>query len=151
MEKLRLASVKSGLIYLRIVCCLAPAPSSLYFCENFDDPSLMKGVYISLVNVVVGNYGFVGNSAYLNGLDAYMEIPLFNNNPLSQFTFCIWVKRTDAGSGLQGILYNGDCMQSASIEISSQSSTTTGAGIVTQYTDGHQAFTGVPVGSSKML
>jgi hypothetical protein len=126
---------------------LGPPESSRYLCIDFDNSSLLNGVYISEVNVVVANFGFVGNSAYFNGVDAYIEIPLFDNNPLSKFTTCCWARRncTGVGTRQQGILYNGDCVQNASIEIRSESTTTTGAGIRTSDTDAHNVFTGVPV------
>jgi hypothetical protein len=95
-----------------------------------------------------GSYGFVGNSGYFNGQNAYLEIPLFDNNPLSKFTICLWAKRNGAGTGPQGLLYNGDCAtQNASIEIRSESQTTTGGGIITQYTYARYAFSNYSVSS----
>jgi len=141
----------AGTYFNTTICsCLAgnaPAPPICYLGIDFDNATNLNGLYITKVNITEGKFNLTGNSAYFNGLNSYIEIPLFNNNPLSKFTICLWARRNATGSStLQGLVYNGDCAtQNASIEIRSESTTTTGAGAITDYTNDRWVFTNFTV------
>lgn len=125
---------------------VASPPPVCFLGIDFDNATNLNNIYISNVNVSVGNYNFIGKSGYFDGQTSYLEIPFFNNVALNTFSVCLWVKRTGTGTGPQGILFNGDCHTlNASIEIRSESQTSTGGGIITQYTYARQAFTNVSV------
>lgn len=142
----------SGGTYFNTTICTclignAPPPPVCFLGIDFDNATNLNGAYISKVNITEGRFNFTGNSAYFNGINSYMEIPLFNNNPFSKFTVCLWARRSSVGSSLlQGLVYNGDCYtQNASIEIRSESMTTVGAGAITDYTNARWTFTNFTV------
>ena len=88
------------------------------------------------------NQELKGKAGYFNG-NAKLEIPFFTNNALAQFTISMWFK-TDALVD-SGLLNNGDCADSSSIQIRSASDGSVGAGLRTTSTSNILAFDGIQV------
>lgn len=86
-------------------------------CMEFDFMvSGTNGVWAQGSGYYLQN-GLQGLSAYFNG-NGRVEIPYFTNRyNYPEFSISLWFKRSATSSGLQGILTNGDCAQSASIQI----------------------------------
>jgi len=115
-------------------------PLNRTFCLDFNNYLLLNGLYVSLIDIAVGNYGFQGKSARFNGISSHIEVPAFEGGKLDKFTFSLWFNRTCGPTDLEFLLYNGDCKQNGSVQIRSESSSTVGAGIITDYTNGMNAF-----------
>jgi hypothetical protein len=93
--------------------------SGRIFCLDFDNSYLLNGLYASFINLIVGNVGFHGNSAYFNGNSAAIEIPALTNVQFYQFGVSLWYKRVGNDTGLQGLVDNSDCTRAGSIHLQS--------------------------------
>jgi hypothetical protein len=86
----------------------AAQASNRVFTLNFDNSAYQNGIYFDIDSAVSIVYDADASSlvAQFNGASSDIEVPFFQNNEFSQFTFAASFKRFSS-SGPQGILYNG--------------------------------------------
>ena len=77
------------------------------FCLDFDNAYLENGLFFSLLNITIDNYGFHGKSAYFNGLNSFIEVPAVTNMQFSAFGISLWFRQAGDFIGLKVLADNG--------------------------------------------
>jgi hypothetical protein len=84
--------------------------SDRIFTFDFDGKGSENGVYsqFSTAGLQITSDSVSGLAVALDGVSGYIQVPYFQNNDFSKFTFIGYFKRDSTGSnGEQGILFNG--------------------------------------------
>ena len=90
---------------------------------NFDDGwngfAGTNGIYVSSINVDREASAFVNTAAKFDG-SAHLEIPYFSNQHLPEFaTSFVYKRNSVGGTAIQGLISNGNCVNTPSISITS--------------------------------